>query len=567
MAAVAMALILGPSDGAHSGADWEGEERVHSGTDWEEIRRAAEGGDAEAQIKLGNAYLEDDDVLGGTGALEQDDVQAYLWLSLGVAGLSNADTDTLMVARDFAIEDLRRLEKRMTPLQLKKAQRFIQERRGGARQTGQASMIREAQQLLRKLGYAPGPVDGKWGPRTERAFRSYLREAGLADVAFSAQALEWIREAAGSAAAGTVRAGQPATGQARASQAGDDGTIEEIVYDYGARYRGQTRGGKPHGRGVKTWANGDRYEGDFVDGKRTGHGVAVWADGSRYEGEFVENKRTGRGVFTWPNGNRYEGDFVDSKRHGKGTFTWTNGNRYEGEFRGGKQHGPGISIKADGRRFAVNFKDGKQVSSSTTSTAQTAGAGSSGSGSTSSGAGSGTTSTAAGGSGGGAGNALDCVRVEDISARYEYPRFLIVNICHRRIVVHVCTSRETSRPKCSLDRGQWACGGGRPPRSLLSEDHVPPSSWNDRFYSAFMGLGPDTAQTWRCSEEFRYAACFYNADGGRTWEGRSYIPSYPYFRNFAIDDTRYVFESDKTGNFSCRWGEQVSDEARGRKQR
>ena len=113
VAAVATALILGSFDSAHSGADWE--ERVHSDTDWEEIRRGAEGGDAEAQIKLGNAHLEDD-VLGGTVALQEDDVQAYLWLSLGVAGLSDADTDTLMIARDFAIEDLRRLEKRMTPL-------------------------------------------------------------------------------------------------------------------------------------------------------------------------------------------------------------------------------------------------------------------------------------------------------------------------------------------------------------------------------------------------------------------------------------------------------------------
>ena len=79
LAVVAAALILGPSGGAHSGADWEA---AYAATDWEEVRRAAEGGDAEAQIELGNAYLEDADVLGGTGELRPDDVQAYLWLSV-----------------------------------------------------------------------------------------------------------------------------------------------------------------------------------------------------------------------------------------------------------------------------------------------------------------------------------------------------------------------------------------------------------------------------------------------------------------------------------------------------
>ena len=193
---------------------------------------------------------------------------------------------------------------------------------------GQASMIREAQRLLRELGYAPGPVDGKWGPRTERAFRSYLRGAGLPDVAFSAQALEWIREAARSGAERTVRAGQPGTSQAQTSQAGDGGTTEEIVYDdSGARYRGQTRGGKPHGRGVKTWPSGHRYEGDFRDGWRHGQGTFTWPNSNRYAGDYVDGKRTGRGVAAWPNGNRYEGDFGENPQTGSGVFSWPDGAR------------------------------------------------------------------------------------------------------------------------------------------------------------------------------------------------------------------------------------------------
>ena len=357
MAAVAAALVLSPSDGAHSGADWEA---AYAGTDWEEIRRAAEGGDAEAQIRLGNMYLGDEDALVAPDEIPQDDVRAYVWLSLGVAGLSDASTDELLIARDLAIDDLRRLEERMTALQLGTAQQLIQDRREGAPQAEQPSTIREAQQLLHELGYAPGPSDGIWGPRTERAYRSYLRDAGLPDMAFSAQVLEGMREATWSAAGHAARAEQPGTGQAETSADRAGGTTETIVYDNGARYVGQTRSGKPHGRGIITWASGNRYEGAFVDGRRTGHGIYTWANGDRYEGDFVEGKRTGRGVAAWANGNRYEGDFVDNRRTGRGVFTWPNGNRYEGDFIDGKEAGRGIMTHTDGERYEGDFRDGER---------------------------------------------------------------------------------------------------------------------------------------------------------------------------------------------------------------
>ena len=39
--------------------------------------------------------------------------------------------------------------------------------------------IREAQTLLAALGYAVGPADGKWGPRSDQAYRVFVRDAGL----------------------------------------------------------------------------------------------------------------------------------------------------------------------------------------------------------------------------------------------------------------------------------------------------------------------------------------------------------------------------------------------------
>ncbi len=132
----------------------------------------------------------------------------------------------------------------------------------------------------------------------------------------------------------------------------------------GGEYRGPTRNGRPHGRGVVTWPSGNRYEGDFVDGSYTDYGTLIWADGDRYEGKWRGSKRTGRGVFTWANGDRYEGGFVDGKRHGRGVWASANKKarvqRYEGDFRDGVFHGRGVAIYQNGSRYEGEFGGGKR---------------------------------------------------------------------------------------------------------------------------------------------------------------------------------------------------------------
>ncbi|MEL6348034.1 MAG: peptidoglycan-binding domain-containing protein, partial [Myxococcota bacterium] len=39
--------------------------------------------------------------------------------------------------------------------------------------------IRDLQLELSRLGFAPGPLDGLWGPRTEGALQRFQRRAGL----------------------------------------------------------------------------------------------------------------------------------------------------------------------------------------------------------------------------------------------------------------------------------------------------------------------------------------------------------------------------------------------------
>ena len=276
-----------------------------------------------------------------------------------------------------------------------------------------------------------------------------------------------------------------------------------------------------------TLANGDREEGQFRNGRLHGRGVVTWAKGDRYEGDFRDGEQTGRGTYTWPDGDRYEGGFRDGKLHGQGVYTWANGKRWSGNF--------------------VNDKRGRGT--------WTQAAGSTG--------GSGASSTTAGGSGSGetpaagdtteAGNAMDCLSIQDKTAGYGYPNFWITNNCQRRVVVHVCGTRLSSLRECKRAAETMSCGKGDRPLSLYDKnDDVPPTPWKDRYYRHFIGLGPNTRIAAVCSEDIHYAACFY----GRGNAGES---------RFYITDSRYVFESDKHGNFRCHWGEQVFGQARGRK--
>lgn len=91
-----------------------------------------------------------------------------------------------------------------------------------------------------------------------------------------------------------------------------------------AQYRGELRAGRPHGKGVKTWPNGDRYEGEFVEGRKEGTGMYVWGPrsrwaGQRYTGGFANDKRHGYGVYEYPNSERYAGPWENDRFTGAPT--------------------------------------------------------------------------------------------------------------------------------------------------------------------------------------------------------------------------------------------------------
>ncbi len=107
-------------------------------------------------------------------------------------------------------------------------------------------------------------------------------------------------------------------GEKAAAEAQGGGEREE------GKYEGQHRVGKPHGRGVLTFANGDRYVGEFAAGEIRGRGTMYLANGDVYggDGEFDSRGFQGCGLYVRANGDRYLGQFRDGRFHGRGTYEW-----------------------------------------------------------------------------------------------------------------------------------------------------------------------------------------------------------------------------------------------------
>jgi hypothetical protein len=130
-------------------------------------------------------------------------------------------------------------------------------------------------------------------------------------------------------------------------------------------YVGQWKGGKSHGQGTETFANGNKYVGDYKDDKKSGQGTYLYANGDKHVGEYKDDKKTGQGTFTWADGEKYVGEWKDDSRNGQGTYTWTNGDKYVGEYKDGKMHGQGAyyylaNNEFQGDKYVGEYKDDKK---------------------------------------------------------------------------------------------------------------------------------------------------------------------------------------------------------------
>ena len=177
--------------------------------------------------------------------------------------------------------------------------------------------IREAQDLLEMLGYAPGAADGRWGPRSSRAYMAFLRDASLPiGESLSEEGLEAIREAV------PVAHLKPKCGDAAEVRkcwrelANRPGCYAwEYTYDphETLTWSGKCAGGLAVGQGILTWIKDgqtDEGTGTIINGKRQRHWAYRWADGGTWEGSHVDGKIHGYWVERSADGTVREG-FTD----------------------------------------------------------------------------------------------------------------------------------------------------------------------------------------------------------------------------------------------------------------
>jgi hypothetical protein len=146
-----------------------------------------------------------------------------------------------------------------------------------------------------------------------------------------------------------------------------------------AEYQGSFRQGRKHGKGVKTWANGDKYEGAFVDDKREGLGAYTWGrgdwQGERYEGGYNNDQRHGFGTYRWNTGDVYAGPWESDIATGPPTPMMEARKKYEAEARaavakegtrvcrelavgiGNWEWARGVVVKVDGDKVGVRVEE------------------------------------------------------------------------------------------------------------------------------------------------------------------------------------------------------------------
>ena len=152
---------------------WESGRPAEALVEWQ---AAADAGDRRAMLALGRLYLQ------GIGVL-QDYVEAHKWFNLAASrGEMDAVAERDALTQKMTAEERAEAQKRALSWQ-PGASRSVETTPAATQSQNSGAppphAIQEAQQLLKALGYTPGPADGLWGKRTGRAHQAFLRDAGL----------------------------------------------------------------------------------------------------------------------------------------------------------------------------------------------------------------------------------------------------------------------------------------------------------------------------------------------------------------------------------------------------
>ena len=124
-------------------------------------------------------------------------------------------------------------------------------------------------------------------------------------------------------------------------------------------YVGETRDGKPHGRGQMVEPDRHTYDGEWAHGKRNGHGTQTALWGEEYTGQWRADKYHGRGMWRGRDGSSYDGDFQNGVWMGRGAFSMAEGTVLVGNWRGGVLHGQG-SCKDEAGEYVGGWLKGER---------------------------------------------------------------------------------------------------------------------------------------------------------------------------------------------------------------
>ncbi len=220
--AITLCAVAARADYETGLAAWDAGRHAEGVIVWQEAARA---NDSRAMLALGRAFV------AGVG-VPQDYVEAHKWLNLA-AGLG----DGAAAAERDALSAEMTAEERAEARKLARAWRTagdpsvtdappLDTAEAIAAPPSPAAppehAIREAQNLLAALGYAPGPADGKWGRRSIEAYRSFLGDARMeASELLTPEALRAMREMARSAEIAAEATAPPPDALHRAVQAGN----------------------------------------------------------------------------------------------------------------------------------------------------------------------------------------------------------------------------------------------------------------------------------------------------------------------------------------------------------
>ena len=131
-------------------------------------------------------------------------------------------------------------------------------------------------------------------------------------------------------------------------------------YVYAAKYVGEWKHGRKHGKGTYTGYDGSKYVGEYKDDKKHGHGTKMYVSGAKYVGEWKDGKKHGKGAYTWSDGSKYVGGYKDGKSHGHGTKIHVTGAEYVGEWKDGRKHGKGTYTRSNGSKYVGEYKDSEK---------------------------------------------------------------------------------------------------------------------------------------------------------------------------------------------------------------